>query len=270
MPVDLFPATRSEHVALRMLDADGTPLARRYFCSRDDRELDDHDIVRGFELDGRYVVVTDDELEALEPDKSRDIDLRRFVDRDAIDPRFFANAYYLTPGGGSDKAYRLLAETMERTGRAGIATFVMRGKEYLVGILAEDGILRAETLRFQDELRSDADIGLPDKPRLKKAEVTSIEKAVRAHSKTRLDQRELEDDYTVELRKLARSKQRKGKEVVAAPEATEPADDADVIDLVEVIKRGMKGSRAKPRRRRTTGTKKRGHTGRARRRPAAG
>lgn len=269
MPVDLFPATRSEHVALRMLDADGTPLARRYFCSHDDRELDDDDIVRGFELDGRYVVVTDDELEALEPDKSRDIDLRRFVDRDAIDPRFFANAYYLTPAGGSTKAYRLLAETMERTGRAGIATFVMRGKEYLVAILAEDGILRAETLRFRDELRSDADIGLPDKPRLNKAEVTSMEKAVRTHSKTRLDRRELEDDYTAELRKLARSKQRKGKDVVAAPKAAEPAENADVIDLVEVIKRGMKGRRAKPRRRTTSG-KKRVRTDRAARRRATG
>lgn len=269
MPVDLFPATQSEHVALRMLDADGTPLARRYFCSRDDRELDDDDIVRGFELDGRYVVVTDDELGALEPDKSRDIDLRRFVDRDAIDPRFLANAYYLTPGGGSTKAYRLLAETMQRTGRAGIATFVMRGKEYLVAILAERGILRAETLRFQDELRSDTDIGLPDKPRLKKAEVTSMEKAVHAHSKARLDRRELEDDYTAELRKLARSKQRKRKDVVAAPEAAEPGDDADVIDLVDVIKRGMKGRQSKPRRRAGT-TKKSGRTRPATRRRAAG
>lgn len=257
MPVDLFPATRSEHVPLRMLDADGTPLARRYFCSRDNRELDDDDIVRGFELDGRYIVVTDKELEALEPDKSRDIDLRRFVDRDAIDPRFFANAYYLTPGGGSTKAYRLLAETMDRAGRAGIATFVMRGKEYLVAILAENGILRAETLRFEDELRTESDIGLPAKPRVNKADVTRFQKAVRARSKTRLDTRELEDEHAAELRKLALAKQKKGRDVVTAPETAEQEDEAEVIDLVQVIKSRMKRSRAKPQPRKRSSTAKR-------------
>src|SRR5690606_22010540 len=97
-----------------------------------------------------FVVVTDEELEALAPEKSRDIDLRRFVDVGAIAPEMCERAYFLTPAGGSTKAYRLLAAAMERTGRAGIATFVMRGKEYLVAILAENGILRTETLRFAD------------------------------------------------------------------------------------------------------------------------
>ena len=139
-----------------MLDQDGTPLARRWF-SQDGTWLDDDDIVRGFEVDDdKYVVVTDEELEALEPRKSRDIDLRRFVPREAVDPRYFEHGYLLAPASDSTKAYRLLAAVMEETDRAGIATFVMRDKEYLVAILSENGVLHAVTLRFADELRSPA------------------------------------------------------------------------------------------------------------------
>src|SRR5207248_7073669 len=110
-------------------------------------------------------VVTDEELERLAPEKSRDIDLRRFVEAEAIPPMYFERSYFLVPAGGSAKAYRLLAATMEETHRAGIATFVMRGKEYLVAILSENGILRAETLRFSDEIRSPEDVGLPEAPK---------------------------------------------------------------------------------------------------------
>src|SRR6185436_16804809 len=109
----------------------------------------------------KYVVVTDEELERLEPEKSRDIDLRHFVKAEEIAPMYFEHAYFLAPAGGSLKAYQLLAETMERKGRAGLATFVMRDKEYIVAILAENGILRAEILRFPDEIRTPKEIGLP-------------------------------------------------------------------------------------------------------------
>ncbi|HEY0671085.1 MAG TPA: Ku protein, partial [Longimicrobiales bacterium] len=154
IPVNLFPGVRSQRAALRMLADDGTPLQRRFYCEKQNREVNGDEIVRGYETaKGKYVVVTDDELEALEPKKSRDIDLRRFVPAEDIDPLFFERSYYLAPAGESVKAYRLLAETMEKTGRAGIATFVMRGKEYLVAIVAEDGLLRADTMRFADELR---------------------------------------------------------------------------------------------------------------------
>jgi DNA end-binding protein Ku len=244
IPVDLYPASRSLGVSLRMLDEDGTPLARRYFCSKDEEELESDEIVRGFELDsGEYVVVTDDELEGLEPQKSRDIDLRRFVPVDDIDPIYFERAYFLTPAGGSTKAYRLLAATMERTGRAGIATFVMRGKEYLIAIIAEDGILRAETLRFHDEVRSADDIGLPERSRVKKTEVTKVAKAIRELAEDEMDPRELEDDYAERLLALVAEKQSAEQDVVEAP-VTAETDESDVIDLMEVIKRSLKGSRA--------------------------
>ena len=92
------------------------------------RDVPWDNVVRGFELDDEYVVVEDEELDQLAPEKSRDIDLRRFVPVEQLDPLFFERTYFLAPAGESTKAYRLLAATMEKTGRAGIATFVMRGK----------------------------------------------------------------------------------------------------------------------------------------------
>jgi len=137
-----------------MIGPEGEPLARRYYSQATGKDLDSEEMVRGFETDkGKFVIVTDQELERLAPDKSRDIDLRRFVDKDAIPPLLFDRGYFLVPDGGSEKAYRLLAATMENNNKAGMATFVMRGKEYLVSILAENGILLAETLRFPDEVR---------------------------------------------------------------------------------------------------------------------
>ncbi|MGH7471964.1 MAG: Ku protein, partial [Longimicrobiales bacterium] len=126
VPVHLFPASRSAPMGLRMVDADGTPLQRRYVCPEHDQEVEWDDLVRGYEIaDHQFVVVTDDELEALEPKRSREIDLRQFVPLEQLDPRFFERGYYLVPADESTKAYQLLASIMEKSGRAGIATFVM-------------------------------------------------------------------------------------------------------------------------------------------------
>src|SRR5262249_36730433 len=131
IPVNLFPGNRDSRVPLRMLSPEGEPLKREYVGSEDREQLDETETGRAFEIGkGKYVNVTDEELERLAPEKSRDIDLRVFVDRDQISPLYFDRTYFLTPADKSGKAYRLLAETMERKGRAGVATFVMRGKEY--------------------------------------------------------------------------------------------------------------------------------------------
>ena len=118
-----------------MLGPDGQPLARKYYSQKSERDLNADEIVRGYEIKkDKYVVVTDDELERLAPEKTRDIDLKLFVPENSIPPIYFERGYFLTPAAGSQKAYKLLAETMKKSGLAGIATFVMRGKEYLVAI----------------------------------------------------------------------------------------------------------------------------------------
>jgi DNA end-binding protein Ku len=242
IPVELYPAHRSNRVSLRMVSPEGTPLERRYFCMREERELDWGEIVRGYELErGRFVVVTEEELDKLAPDRTRDIDLRRFVPAGDIDPMHFERAYFLTPGGNSTKAYRLLAATMEKTGRAGIATFVMRGKEYLIAILAENGILRAETLRFADEVRTAEDVGLPGRAKAAETAVKKVEKAIRALTRDALDESQLEDRASARLTDLARRKAEEGEDVVSAPDV-EAAPAADgVLDLMAVLKRSLEG-----------------------------
>jgi DNA end-binding protein Ku len=147
VPVIVFPASRHSRVRLRMISPDGAFLQRRFYCPRDGKEIGFQDIVRGYELDdGSYIVVTDQELEEIEPRKTREIELREFVDLSEVAPAFMERGYYLTPGKGAARAYQLLAEVMEQNRRAGIATFVMRDREYLVAIFAQNGILCAETL----------------------------------------------------------------------------------------------------------------------------
>jgi DNA end-binding protein Ku len=246
IPVDLFPANRPGRTSLRMLAPDGTPLRRQFFEAETEKRILSDEVVRGFEIDkDDFVVVTDAELESLEPRKTRDIDLRLFIDAGSLEPLFFERAYFLTPSGNSNKAYRLLAETMERTGKAGIATFVMRTKEYLVAILAENGILRAETLRFHDEVRTPEDVGLPEPGDAPAAAVKRVAADIRKLMKKDLAVSELKDAYAERLRKLVESKRKRGVDVVEADgpaAADEDDDDDDIIDLMQVLKRSMKAA----------------------------
>lgn len=240
LPVSLYTANRPRPVSLRMLDEDGTPLSRRFFCSRDDEVLSGDELVRGFEVEkGEYIEVTDEDLEALAPEKSREIDLRRFVPLKDIDPMYFERAYFLIPEEGASKAYRLLARSMENMGRAGIATFIMRGKEYLIAILAEKGVLRAETLRFHDELRTPADIGLPEIAEAPAAQVKAMLTTVEALAAMELNRDELVDEQSRQLLALIDRKLQADEDVLHAPEVPAMESGADVIDLMEVLKRSL-------------------------------
>jgi DNA end-binding protein Ku len=254
VPVNLFPANRQGRVSLRMLSPEGHPLSRRYYAPATGRELSDAQLVRGYEIEkDEYVVVTDEELERLAPERSRAIDLRRFVEADQIPALYFERAYFLVPSEASERAYRLLATTMEKTKRAGIATFVMRGKEYLVAILAENGILRAETLRFSDEIRTPKNVGLPKKGKVAAAKVRSLEKSIQNLSKDDISTEEMKDTVAERLFELARKKQAR-KEDVVKTEA--PAKRAEVIDIMEALKRSLGQAGSQSRRESSRGSKR--------------
>jgi DNA end-binding protein Ku len=242
VPVALLPGNRTEKVSLRMLAPDGTPLQRRYVCPAEDRFVDREEIVRGYEVErGSFVVVSDEELESLAPEKSREIDLRRFVPREQLSPFYFDRSYFLVPTGDTRKPYRLLAETMERMGRAGVATFVMRSKEYLVAILAENGILRAVTLRFREELRSPEDVGLPEAEGVSKSDLSAMEEAVQEATLQELPREELKDEDADRLLALVRKKKASRRDVQPLPETAEEEreETGKVIDLMEVLKRSL-------------------------------
>lgn len=242
VPVDLYPGNRTNRAPLRMLSPEGGPLARRYYSEKSGDNLQDDDMVRGFEFEkDRYVIVTDDELERLAPEQSRDIDLRRFVPLEDIPPLYFDRSYFLAPSQGSEKAYRLLAQTMAKQKLAGLATFVMRGKEYLVTIFPEGGILRAETMRFADEIRSPKEIGLPEKKKVAAATVKKFERLIEKHSARHLSLKDLKDEQTEKLLKLVEKKRKQHKDIVEVEVAER--EEGKVVDLMEALKKSLAGKR---------------------------
>jgi DNA end-binding protein Ku len=241
IPVELYSATHESRRSLRMIAPSGQPVSRRYF-SEDGKPLDG-DIARGYELDGEYIVVTDDELDALAPEQSRDIELSRFVAGDAISPLFFEHAYVMAPAGNSNAAYRLLASTLEKSGKAGIARFVMRGKQYPVAIFGAGGLLRAHTMRFAAELRTPDSVGLPEvkvDARKAKAMRTLIGKHKLRGTPDKL--LEAHDDKEQKLEAAVKKKQKAGgDDVVHVEPESEAASGqmAEVIDLVAILKQSL-------------------------------
>ena len=250
IPVDLLAAARPRRKSMKLVDDEGHPLGRRYYCPKDDKILDGKDLVRGYETEsGKMVVITDEEFESAAPEKSRDIELKRFVPVDAIPPSFFERPYFLAPDERAGKAYSLLAQTMASTGKAGIGSFVMRSHEYLLAILSDNGMLRAEVLRYAKEVRTPATIGLPKPGKADAKQVRELAKEIDSLSEDRLAMSEMEDIEAGALLKLAQRKAKAGKSVIAM-EALEDLDDdgaagGEVIDLMEILRKSL-GAKAAP------------------------
>ncbi|HYX63320.1 MAG TPA: Ku protein [Burkholderiales bacterium] len=253
IPVDLFAGVHPRQTSMRMVDAKGRPLGREYYSEKHDKGLEADELVRGYETDeGKLVIVTDEELESVAPELSRDIELRRFVPKEQIAPAYYNRPYFLAPAGGSAKAYHLLAQTLQETGRVGVGTFVMRGHQYLVAILSDGNVLRAETLRFAAEIRSPGDVGLPKRSKPAAKDVRAFEKAIDSLARDELDMDELSDRYAAALEDLAEKKEKMHQGVVdiaaAAPEDEAEEGGGKVIDLMALLKQRV-GAPAKPGRR---------------------
>jgi DNA end-binding protein Ku len=239
VPVSLHPASRPGGAPLRLLAPDGTPVRRVYVCPAEDRVVPAEHIVRGYDApNGRRIVVEDEELEALAPEKTRDIDLQSFVPREQLPLELVERVYYLMPEGRALKAYRLLAAVMERSGRAGIARLVLRGVEHLVAIVADRGVLRADTLRFHDELRTPEHVGLPALRRPAAAEVTRLARTIAKRTRDDLDRRLLADVDARRLRELAERKLARRRDVVEATDTEEP-ETARTVDLMEQLRKSF-------------------------------
>ena len=246
IPVELLTAVRPRQTAMKLVDKSGHALGRQYHCSKEGKKLATDELVRGYETDsGEIVIVTDEEFESVAPEMSGDIDLRSFVPLEQIPPLYFQKPYFLAPSGKSSKAYHLLAATMERTGKVGIGSFVMRGHEYLVAILSDNGVLRADTLRYADEIRTPDMIGLPKKSKAPAAKVTQFTRAIEALTQDTLDIAELRDEDAIALQALVREKEKDTDNVIheaGLEDSEEPADGGNVIDLMAVLKRSLSKS----------------------------
>lgn len=240
IPVALYSATEDHTIHFNQFER-GTADRIRYqrVNERTGKQVDYADIVRGHEVgDGEYVVVEPDELAAIAPGRSQSIEIETFVDLADIDPIFFQKTYWLAPAKPDNAGpYTLLVAAMAKTNRAGIATFVMRGKEYLTAVRADGDVLALDTLFFADEIRE------PVKPEKKKPAGKQLNMAtslIEAMSGT-WKPGDYHDTYTAKVHRLIEDK-RKGKEIVTEAEPPEPTD---VVDLMDALRRSVESAKTK-------------------------
>jgi DNA end-binding protein Ku len=231
VPVALFSAARDLDVHFHQLhEKDGARIEVRRFCAKEDAEVAYEDIGHGYELDsGKRVVLTDADLEAVAPRRTRTIEIDSFVDADELDPILFDHPYWLVPTGeaaGPKRAYRLLVDAMEDSERVALGRFVLRSKEYLVAVRARDGLLALTTMLFADEVRATKGIDNGGRKPSKRALAEAV-KLIEA-----LSQDFDPSDYTDEHRErlLAVIEDKRKRRTIEAPEQDdEPRAPTDLM-----------------------------------------
>jgi DNA end-binding protein Ku len=243
VPVQLVSAARDLDLHFHQLHAeDRRRLEQRRFCKEEDEEVGWEEVGRGYDLDGKQVVLTDEELGAAEPRKTRTIDISSFAPLATIDPIYFDHPYFLIPAGESEgtlRAYRLLVEVMDREGKAAIGRFVMRTKEYLAAIRVRDGALALTTMRFHDEVRPSKQIAPGGRKPARKAIENAV--AIIEELTTDWDPTSYADCYRKRLERVVAKKRKGGKiEAPAREKEPEPADDlvAALERTLESVKKG--------------------------------
>ncbi len=208
------------------------------------------DVVKGYEVDrDRYVMVTPEELRALEPERSRAIEIEDFVDLAQIDPVYFEKSYYVAPsrGVGAEKPYALLLGALEESGKAGIARFVLRSKQYLAAIRAMEAVIGLETMYFADEVRPVSEIdNVPGGVDVAERELQMATQLIDLLV-TEWDPARYPDAYRESVLDLIESK----RGVITVAQEEEPAEPARVADLMLALKASLeavkKGSETKTR-----------------------
>jgi DNA end-binding protein Ku len=160
IPVRLVTAIEPGRVSFHLLhNTDHSRLSRKMFCPEEGAMVPPEEIIRGYELGPeQYVLMTDEELESVSPERSRTIEILEFIDLKEVDPLYFDHPYYLVPAKGGEKAYQLLVEVMSRTNKAGLAKFVLAEREYLVAVISREGALQLLTLHYRDEILPHEDL----------------------------------------------------------------------------------------------------------------
>jgi DNA end-binding protein Ku len=235
VPVKLYSAVSKKTVRFNQLhDADGGRIQMKRVCSEDGEEVPYEHIVKGYEITpGRYVVIPPEELEALDPEKTRTIDIEDFVDLDQIDPMFYEHPYYLAPDAGAAKAYNLLLTALKETNKVAIARVVIRSKEYLTAIRPAGDALTMETMLFADELVDPQQIEELDADGVKttKREVDMARQLIESLSAD-FDPSKYRDEYRERVLDLIERKAQ-GEEITAPPQPEKPREVPDLMAALE-------------------------------------
>jgi DNA end-binding protein Ku len=252
IPVKLYSAVSRKTVRFHQLDsADNGRIQQKRVNPRTGEEVPYENLVKGYEIGpDRYVVVDPDELDSLSPEKTRTIDIEDFVDLEQIDPIFYDHPYYLVPGTGAEKAYRLLLDAMDESGKVAIARVVLRSKENLVAIRPRDGVLTMETLLFSDEVIPPDDLDdLPEGgKKTTKRELDMAQQLIDSLASD-FEPERYRDEYRDRVLDLIERKSQ-GEEIVVEAPAEEPKKVPDLMAALEAsiaAGKSQGGSKKKPR-----------------------
>jgi DNA end-binding protein Ku len=238
IPIGLSVAQQRQDIAFRTLHREcGTPIKQKRYCPKHERDVEADELVKGWEFSkGQFVMVEDEDLDAVAPERSQSIDIVRFVPAAEVDPIYFDRTYYLAPASAvaQRRPYVLLLEAMKQTGLGGVGKFVLWGKENLCLIRPLGDSLALETLFFAEDIRSRAEIDeAVQETDLAEAELAMAVQLVESLA-GEYDASEYRNEYRGELRAMLEAK-------LAGEEITrpEPVTPAPVVDLMEALKKSV-------------------------------
>jgi DNA end-binding protein Ku len=249
VPVRMVGATESKELRFHFLDKrDLQPIGYDKVRRDTGEHVDNDDVVRGFEVEkGRFVPLEDEDLDRLDVELTKTIDIMDFVDLDEIDPIYFRKGYYLLPQDGAEKPYRLLVRALDETGKVAIAKIVIRNKQHLASVRPWNGVLVLETMYYADEVREPERVA--GGGQLRKPEV-ELAKSLVENLSAKFDPAKYDDTYRKELLELLRA------EAEGEP-LPEPQGDAggEVVDLMAALRESVERTQKKKTRGRKRATK---------------
>lgn len=251
VPVQLYAAGESKaHVTFNWLHKkDGARLKQQYVCSKDGDKVERDDMIKGYEFKkGQYVLFTPEELKALEERATGAIDITEFLPAEQVDRIYLDKTYFLGPDKGGERAYKLLAEALKKTGRVALGQYAARGKQYLIMVRPMDGGLAMEQLRYADEVRSIAEVPIP-KTDVKKTELDLAIKLIEQAASDAFRPENYKDNVRERMLEQIERKV-EGQEITEEPEE---APKTQIIDLMQALKASLKEEGPSPRRRKVAG-----------------
>lgn len=232
IPIKIYSATQTSSLDFDMLDRkDHANIKYKRVNEQTGKEVKWENIVKGFMLKDKYIVLEDADFEEAMPEKNKMINLQSFVKLQEVDSIYFDTPYYLEPQKSGEKAYQLLLKALEKSKTAGLGSFVMRNVENLAIIKASDNVLVLNKIRFEEEIRDPSELKIPSSARISKAEMDMAMQLIKMNSKE-FDIKDFKNEYSKELMKIIQQKN-KGKRATIRKINVENTKASDLLEKLK-------------------------------------
>jgi len=247
IPVRFYTATKPEDVHFHMLhESCGTRVNRKWWCPHHEKIVPSDELIRGYETSkNKYVTFTDEEIEALETDDNRALEITEFVDLHQIDPVFYEKAYFLGPAPGGGKTYKLLASALKKQEKVALGRWVAANREHLVVLRTYESGLILHTMFYADEVRDFDDIET-ESGHVSEKETKLAEMLINELTEEKFNPLQYKDEYRERL--LSRIRAKSHGKTITAEEPEEEEKGGEVIDIMEALRRSLQGGRSPAKR----------------------